>query len=604
MVQHRVAHGTTRRALQFARPYRRKIIIFLSLIVVDAFLASAPPLLFRAIIDNGILEHRNVLIVLLAGVLAAVTLVDLLLSLGTTLLSSQIGQGVIFDLRSAVYRHVQRMPLAFFTRTQTGSLMSRLDNDVNGAQQAFSDLLSTVVNNLFTILITLVVMLTLSWEITLLALAALPFGVLLTRFASRRAAGFARANYQLLADLSTTMSERFNVAGALLVILFGNREKEAQAYDGTSGEVRDLAIRMSLYSRLFVSGLLMVAGLVTAVIFGWGGVLVSRGTLELGTVVALASYLGRLYGPLVSLGNVPVDVMSALVSFERLFEILDLPEGVSERPGAVDIAPGAARVVVDHLSFSYPSRDGVSVASLEPVLRTDIAAGSHEVLHDISFTMEPGSLVALLGPTGAGKTTISYLVRHLYEASDGTITINGTDVRDATFDSMQRTVGMITQDAHLFHDTVRSNLLYARPDATEEELHAVLTDAQLLPTIDELPQGLDTVVGDRGLRLSGGERQRLALARLMLRAPDLVILDEATAHLDSATERAVQQALQHTLRDRTALVIAHRLSTIRQADLILVLDQGRIVERGTHDELWAARGMYYDLCRTQLDGEL
>lgn len=599
ILQHRVAPGTTRRALRYARPFRTLIIVFILFIIVDAFAASSIPLVVRAIIDNGILSHHKEMIILLAGVLGAVTILDQIFGVIISYLSARIGQGIIFDLRSIVYRHVQSLPLAFFTRTQTGSLMSRLDNDVNGAQQAFSDLLSVVVGSAFNIAIAFIVMLTLSWQITLIAMVALPFGIVLARFASHRVAGFARANYQLLAELSTQMSERFNVGGALLVTLFGRPEEEAASYEGTSGKVRDLGVRMAVYTRLFLASLLVMAGLITALIFGWGGVLVSDRALELGTVVALATYLGRLYGPLISLGNVPVDVMSALVSFERLFEILDVTSGVTERPGAVDLQPGPARIVVDHVDFAYPGRIGTSIASLEPDAAQEDAV-TPQVLFGVSFVMEPGQLVALLGHTGAGKTTISYLVRHLYEVSSGSISVNGVDVRDTTLTSMQECMGMVTQEVHLFHDTIRANLLYARPSASEEELLEVLGNAQLLSTIQQLPQGLDTVVGDRGFRLSGGEKQRLAIARLMLKSPSVVILDEATAHLDSETEQAVQRALLHALEGRTSLVIAHRLSTVRRADLILVLDHGRIVERGTHDELLEKRGHYFDLHHSQL----
>jgi ATP-binding cassette subfamily B protein len=599
ILQHRVAKGTTRRALKFARPFRTLILVFVTIIIVDAFTASSVPLIIRGIINNGIGAHDKNLIILLAVVLGVVTLLDQAMGVVISYLSARIGQGIIFELRSVVYRHVQSLPLAFFTRTQTGSLMSRLDNDVNGAQQAFSDLLSVIVGNVFNIAIAFVVMLTLSWEISLIALVALPVGIVLARFASHRLAGFARANYQLLAELSTQMSERFNVGGALLVTLFGRPAAEAALYEGTSGKVRDLGVRMAVYSRLFTATLLTMAGLITALIFGWGGVLVSERTLTLGTVVALATYLGRLYGPLISLGNAPVDVMNALVSFERLFEVLDVSSGVRQRPDAVDIPSGPARIVVDHVDFSYPGRAGTSIQSLEPESATADSV-TPQVLFDVSFVMEPGQLVALLGHTGAGKTTISYLVRHLYEVTSGRITVNGINVHDATLTSMQDCMGMVTQDVHLFHDTVRSNLLYARPDASEEELFDVLDRARLLPTIQQLPHGLDTVVGDRGFRLSGGEKQRLAIARLLLKAPAVVILDEATAHLDSETEQAVQSALLHALEGRTSLVIAHRLSTVRRADLILVLDHGRIVERGTHDELMEARGHYFDLHHSQL----
>jgi ATP-binding cassette subfamily B protein len=599
MLRHQVAKGTTRRALRFARPYRTTIIIFIVFIIVESLTASSLPLFIRAIIDNGIRAHDRRSIIFLALAMGVVTILDQALGVVISYLSARIGQGIIFTLRTTVYRHVQSLPLAFFTRTQTGSLMSRLDNDVNGAQQAFSDLLSVVVGSVFNIAIAFFVMLALSWQITLIALVALPIGIGLAKFAGQRVAGFARANYQFLAELSTQMSERFNVGGALLVILFGRPHEEATLYEGTSGKVRDLGVRMAVYSRLFQAGLLITAGLITALIFGWGGVLVSDGTLEVGTVVALAAFLGRLYGPLISLGNVPVDVMNALTSFERLFEVLDVKSAIIERPDAVDIEPGPARVAIDHVDFAYPGRAGTSIASLEPAAAGEDADAT-QVLFDVSFAMEPGQLVALLGHTGAGKSTISYLVRHLYDVSAGSISVNGVDVRDATRNSLQDSIGMVTQDVHLFHDTIRANLLYARPEATDEELHDVIERAQLQATIDHLPNGLNTIVGDQGFRLSGGEKQRLAIARLLLKSPPIVILDEATAHLDSETEQAVQQALLHALEGRTSLVIAHRLSTVRRADLILVLDHGRIVERGTHDQLMAMKGHYFDLHHAQL----
>jgi ATP-binding cassette subfamily B protein len=599
ILKYRVAPGTTKRALQFARPFRSIIIAFVVFIIVDAFTASSIPLIIRAIIDNGIKSHDKTTIIVLAVVLGVVTVVDQILGVVIVFLSARIGQGIIFNLRSVVYRHVQSLPLAFFTRTQTGSLMSRLDNDVNGAQQAFSDLLSNIVGNAFNIVIAFAVMFALSWQISLIALVALPFGIVLARFASHRVAGFARTNYQLLAELSTQMSERFNVGGALLVTLFGRPEQEAARYEGTSEKLRVLGVRMAVYSRLFLATLLIMAGLITALIFGWGGVLVSEKTLALGTVVALATYLGRLYGPLISLGNAPVDLMNALVSFERLFEVLDVQSTVPELPGAVDVPPGPARVVIDHVDFAYPGRDGTSIQSLEPDAAGDDIE-MQQVLFDISFVMEPGQLVALLGHSGAGKTTISYLVRHLYEVSSGSITVNGTDVRDTTLKSMQDCMGMVTQDIHLFHDSIRANLLYAKPDAADDELLEVLERTQLRSTVEQLPQGLNTIVGDQGLRFSGGEKQRLAIARLLLKSPSVVILDEATAHLDSETEQAVQQALLHALEGRTSLVIAHRLSTVRRADLILVLDHGRIVERGTHEELMELQGHYFDLHLAQL----
>jgi ATP-binding cassette subfamily B protein len=590
--------------VRYARPYRGRLAFFITVIVVDALATSSIPLYYRSIIDNGILAHDHRAIVLLALLLALVVVADQVLGVLATYMSARIGQGIIFDLRSAVYQHVQRLPLAFFARTQTGALMSRLDNDVNGAQQAFTDLASVVVGSLFTVTISFAVMFALSWQFALVTLVALPVGALIARVAAKRVAGLSWTNLQLLSDMSTHMSERFNVSGALLVTLFGRRREESKNFDAISGQVRDLEVKMAVYSRAFSAALLIVTGLVTALIFGWGGILAADGALKLGTVVALATYLGRIYGPLISLGGVPVDVVNALVSFERLFEVLDVPVGLDERSWAVDLPEGQARVVFDHVDFAYPGRAGNSSPSLDPPAPGPLeeVAASSPILHDISFVIEPGQVVALLGHTGAGKTTIGYLIRRLYDVTSGTITIDGIDVRDATLHSLQERIGMVTQDVHMFHDTIRANLLYAKPDASEEELMAVLADAQLLSTVEHMPQGLDTVVGDRGFRMSGGEKQRLALARMMLRRPSVVVLDEATAQLDTATEQAVQHALERALEGRTALVIAHRLSTIRRADQILVVDHGRIVERGTHDELLARRGHYFRLYEAQFGG--
>ena len=559
------------------------MVLLLGILIVDAVFGASIPLFFRGIIDNGIAAHDKTVIIALSCGLAVVALADQVLGVAGTFVSARIGQGIVFDLRSSVYRHVQQLPIAFFTRTDTGALMSRLDNDVNGAQQAFSDLFSVVTGSALTLTISVIVMFMLSWQFTLLALVALPLGALVARLASRRVAGLSRANLQLLSTLNSHMSERFNVSGALLVALFGRPKSELETFERTSGQVRDLGVRLAVYSRSLVAVLLAVSGLVTAVIFGWGGILVTEGTLQLGTVVALVTYLGRIYGPMVALGNAPVDVMTALVSFERLFEVLDIPAGIAERTGARAIPSGPPRLVVEHVDFAYPA-EGVTIPSLEPD-GTSRASARAQVLFDVSFTIEPGRMVALVGHTGAGKTTIAYLVRRLYDVGSGSISINGLDVRDTTFESLRDRVAMVSQDVHLFHGSIRDNLLYAKPDAIEAELEDALEQSQLAVTVRELPDGLDTIVGDRGFLLSGGQKQRLALARILVRDPSVVILDEATSHLDVVTEQAVQGALRHALRDRTALVIAHRLSTIREADEVLVLDAGRIVERGTHREL-------------------
>jgi ATP-binding cassette subfamily B protein len=492
------------------------------------------------------------------------------------------------------------MPIAFFTRTQTGALVSRLNNDVLGAQQAFTDTFSSVIGNFISVTVTLVAMFILSWEITLVALIMLPIFLFPARWVGRRLASITREGYALNAEMTTTMTERFNVSGALLVKLFGHPAAERQSFEDKAGRVRDIGITSAMYTRVFMTALLLTASLATALVYGWGGVLAVHGALLVGTVVALTAYLNRLYGPLTALSNVQVDVMTALVSFDRVFEVLDLPPMVAERPGAVVIPRGPATVEFDHVDFGYPTAEEVSLASLESVAVLE-RTPSHQVLHDVSFRAEPGQLVALVGPSGAGKTTISHLVPRLYDVRGGAIRIDGIDVRDATFASMREAIGVVTQDAHLFHETIRSNLLYAKPGATDDELWEALRAAQIIGLVRSLPDGLDTVVGDRGYRLSGGEKQRIAIARLLLKAPDIVVLDEATAHLDSESELAVQQALRTALAGRTSLVIAHRLSTVREADLLLVIDDGRVVERGTHTELLAAGGLYAELYRTQFE---
>jgi len=598
VLTHRVKKGTTRRMLHFAVPYRRILSIFLPVVVLDAAVGAVNPLILRAIIDHGILGHRAGLVVALAGLAAGLAVLDAALSLFERRVSAVIGEGLIFDMRSKVFRHIQRMPLAFFTRTQTGALVSRLNNDVIGAQQAFTDLLSNVVGNIVTVLIVLAAMFVLSWQITLVALALLPCFLLPARLVGRRLGAMTKESYDLNAEMNMVMNERFNVAGALLVKLFGRPELEAAHFDDRAARVRDIGVAQALYARLFMVALTLTAALATAFAYGFGGVAAVHGTLAVGTVVALTAYLARLYAPLTQLSNVNLDVMTTLVSFERVFEVLDLVPMIAERPGAVDVPRGPATIEFDHVDFSYPSAEDVSLASLEAVAVLESTA-SAQVLHDVSFSVGPGQMVALVGPSGAGKTTISALVPRLYDVTGGAVRLSGIDVRDATMASLREVVGVVSQDPHLFHDTLRANLLYARPTATEQDVRRALAQAQVLTLVDSLPDGLDTVVGDRGYRLSGGEKQRVALARLILKAPDVVVLDEATAHLDSESEAAVQEALRVALADRTSLVIAHRLSTVREADLLLVVDNGRIAERGTHAELLATGGLYAELYRTQ-----
>jgi ATP-binding cassette subfamily B protein len=599
---YKLSPGLVGRIARFASPYHRLLGIFLVLIVVDAAIAAANPLIYRAIIDDGILPKQEGLVLELALLLGLLAVFDGVLGLVERWISARVGEGLIFDMRTKVFAHFQRMPIAFFTRTQTGALVSRLNNDVLDAQSAFTNTLSSVVGNLITVIVTLIAMLILSWQITLLALVLFPVFVLPARFVGRRIQAITRESYNLNAAMTSTMTERFNVAGALVVRLFGEPIREIRSFEEKAGRVRDIGVTQAMYMAVFMTGMLLTASFATAIVYGLGGLLAVDGVLQVGTVVALTAYLNRLYGPLTSLSNVQVNVMTALVSFDRIFEVLDLPPLVAEKPDAVDVPRGPTTIEFEHVDFSYPTAAEVSLASLESVAVLD-QAPSTQVLFDVSFTARPGELVALVGPSGAGKTTISALVPRLYDVRAGAVRINGVDVRDATFESLRRTIGVVTQDAHLFHDTIRANLLYARPDATEAELVEALRAAQILPLIHALPDGLDTVVGDRGYRLSGGEKQRIAIARLLLKAPDVVVLDEATAHLDSESEVAVQAALRTALAGRTSIVIAHRLSTIQQADEILVISGGRIVERGRHAELLARGGLYADLYRTQFSRE-
>jgi ATP-binding cassette subfamily B protein len=603
----RLTPGTFRRIAAFARPYRADLIFFLILVVASSLIVVVNPLLFKVAIDSGVTEGRREVVVAVALAIAGLAIADAVLGLAQRWFSARIGEGLIYDLRTRVFAHVQRMPIAFFTRTQTGSLVSRLNSDVIGAQQALTSTLSSVLSNVVSLVLVLTTMILLSWQITLIALVLLPVFFLPAKWVGRKLQTITRESMQLNAEMSQTMTERFNVSGALLVKIFGRLPEEADAFSSKAGRVRDIGVISAMYSRVFFTALTLVAALATAMVYGIGGVFAIDGTIEVGTLVALAALLTRLYGPLTALSNVHVDVMTALVSFDRVFEVLDLPPMVDDAPAARRLPAGPAgreellaTIEFDHVSFRYPTAEEVSLASLESVATLDTAP-EQQVLTDVSFRADPGQLVALVGPSGAGKTTITALVSRLYDVTEGAVRIAGQDVRAVTLESLHEAIGVVTQDAHMFHDTIRANLAYARPGATEDELLEACLAAQIWDLIATLPDGLDTVVGDRGYRLSGGEKQRLAIARLLLKAPSIVVLDEATAHLDSESEVAVQRALARALAGRTSLVIAHRLSTVREADQILVIDRGRIVERGRHDDLLAAGGLYAELYRTQFE---
>ena len=598
VLQRGLPKGTLKRVISYAGPHRALISAFLVFTVFDAALVVVTPLLTQRLIDDGVLEKNVSLVVWLAAAMALVAVVDMGFGIVSGWLSTRIGEGLIFDLRTQVFGHVQRQSLAFFTRAQTGALVSRLNTDVLGAQRAFTSTLSNSVSNLISLVVVGAAMLVLSWQVTLMCVALFPILFLTSRWVGRRLAGLTREQMDGNAALATTMTERFNVGGALLLKLFGRREEEDAAFAERADVVRRLGIRIALLTRLFGATMQVVPALATALVYGVGGWMVIQGDVTLGTLTALGLLLVRLLGPLQALSNVRIDVMTALVSFDRVFEVLDLPSLIKEKPDAVEVPADAASVRFRHVAFTYPGADEVSLASLETIARPE-SREVREVLTDIDFVAEPGEMVALVGPSGAGKSTITHLIARLYDVRSGSVEVGGLDVRDVTLESLEAAVGYVTQDAHMFHDTVRGNLLYARPGASDDDIWAALEAAQVAGVIKGLPDGLDTVVGDRGYRLSGGERQRLAIARLLLKAPHIVVLDEATAHLDSESEAAVQTALDAALEGRTSIVIAHRLSTIRAADRILVVEDGRVVESGTHESLLAAGGLYAELYETQ-----
>ncbi|MET7639694.1 ABC transporter ATP-binding protein [Streptomyces sp. NPDC005438] len=590
--------ATLRRVLRFARPHRRRLLGFVLASVLTAFLTIATPLLAGQVV-NAINQHRPTEVVVhLALLIALIALAEAAVGLVTRWLSARVGEGLILDLRTAVYDHVQRMPVAFFTRTRTGALVSRLNNDVIGAQRAFSDTFSGVISNLVTVLLTLAMMLRLSWQVTVVVLVLLPLFVVPARRMGGRLARLSREAANHNAVMSTQMTERFSAPGATLVKLFGRPEAESAAFAERADRVRDIGVRRAMVQHVFVTALTLSSSLALALVYGVGGWMALRGSLDAGALVALALLLTRLYAPLTSLAGARVEVMSALVSFQRVFEVLDLQPLIQESPRARDLPEGPLSVEFEGVDFGYPAPDKVSLASLEEVATLD-TRGGERVLHQVSFHAEPGRMVALVGSSGAGKSTLASLVPRLYDVDAGAVRLGGVDVRDLSAASLRRGLGMVTQDGHLFHETIRANLLLAAPEAEEEQLWDALRRARLEELVRSLPDGLDTLVGERGYRLSGGERQRLTIARLLLAQPRVVILDEATAHLDSTSEAAVQEALSEALAGRTSVVIAHRLSTVREADLILVVEDGRVVERGTHEALLAAGGRYEELYRTQ-----
>jgi ATP-binding cassette, subfamily B, bacterial len=613
LTKQQVRRGTVARIARYARPYRWDLIIFLLAAAMDAVITVTIPVLLGVVIDRGVLPRRAGVVLGIAAVVAGLAILDGFLNFVQRWYTARVGEGLVYDLRTEVFAHVQRQPIAFFTRAQTGSLVSRLNSDVIGAQQALTSTLVSTVSSSLQVILVLVTMAYFSWLVTIIALVLIPMFIIPARLIGRRLQRLTRESMQLDAAMGSTMTERFNVAGAMLAKLFGRSREEIGLFAERAAKVRDVGVLQAMYGSTLFIALTLLASLSTAVIYGAGGDLVVHGAFQVGTLVALAMLLNRLYGPITSLSNVQVNVMTALVSFDRVFEVLDLKPLIEDRADAVPLtlaprsngagsaAGSAADIVFDRVSFRYPAASEVSLASLESITlpvpeRAGVRLG---VLHDVSFTAPAGQLTALVGPSGAGKTTITHLVSRLYEPSEGIVRIGGFDVRDVTQESLHATVGVVTQDAHLYHDTIRANLAYACPGATEEELIEACRAAQIWDLISELPDGLNTIVGDRGYRLSGGEKQRVALARLLLKAPAIVVLDEATAHLDSESEAAVQQALRAALTSRTSLVIAHRLSTIREADQILVIDAGRVRERGRHDELLASGGLYADLYRTQ-----
>jgi ATP-binding cassette, subfamily B, bacterial len=590
--------GTVKRIFSFARPYRTNIIIYLATVVVDAGLVVATPLLLKRLIDDGVIPKDTSVVTNLAILVGLIAIADAGFNMLGRYFSSRIGEGLIYDLRSLVFSHVQKQSIAFFTRTQTGALISRINSDVIGAQQAFTATLSGVVSNVVSLFLVTITMLILSWQITIFSLLLLPVFLIPTKWVGRRLQSLTRESFGVNAEMSSTMTERFNVSGAMLVALYGEPAREREYFRSRARRVADIGIKMAMLNRLFFIALTSVAAIATAFAYGIGGHLAIQGGVTVGTLLAITALLARLYGPLTALSNVRIDVMTSLVSFERVFEVLDLEPMVKNRENAKLLQTTQPRIEFKNVNFSYPRAEEISLASLESAAKAETVQ-SGQVLNDLSFVAAPGTMTALVGPSGAGKTTISALLPRLYDVTDGAISIDGHDIRDLTLESLRDSIGVVMQDAHLFHETIAENLRYAKQDATEEEMIQACKSAQIWSLIDSLPNRFETMVGERGHRLSGGEKQRLAIARLLLKSPSVVILDEATAHLDSENEQLVHAALQTALKGRTSIVIAHRLSTVRDADQILVLEKGSIVERGTHDELVAKGGLYSDLYNRQ-----
>jgi ATP-binding cassette, subfamily B, bacterial len=590
--------GTVKRIFSFARPYRTNIFIYLATVVVDAGLIVATPLLLKRLIDDGVIPKDPTVVTNLAILVGLLAIADAAINMLGRYFSSRIGEGLIYDLRSLVFAHVQKQSIAFFTRTQTGALISRINSDVIGAQQAFTATLSGVVSNVVSLVLVTITMLILSWQITIFSLLLLPVFLIPTKWVGRRLQSLTRESFGVNAEMSSTMTERFNVSGAMLVALYGEPDREREYFRSRARRVADIGIKMAMLNRLFFIALTSVAAIATAFAYGIGGHLAIEGGVTVGTLLAITALLARLYGPLTALSNVRIDVMTSLVSFERVFEVLDLEPMVKDRDHAVVLKTTEPRIEFKNVNFSYPRAEEISLASLESAAKAETVQ-SGQVLRDLSFVAAPGTMTALVGPSGAGKTTISALLPRLYDVTEGSISIDGHDIRDLTLESLRDSIGVVMQDAHLFHETIAENLRYAKQDATEEEMMQACKSAQIWKLIESLPNGLETMVGERGHRLSGGEKQRLAIARLLLKSPAVVILDEATAHLDSENEQLVHAALQTALKGRTSIVIAHRLSTVRDADQILVLEKGAIVERGTHEDLVAKGGLYSELYNRQ-----